>query len=271
MIYPVINQKCEITLETGNIQLIPKSEAQIKILTAGQTAFAENIISSSFAHKMFYPQLNMPKDTFSMFLPDKTAFYGVPAFRVYPVDFIDLPDFREISRELLHGFQYRVHNDEITFRMLNKPRNQFFEYEPLRMLNGIPVFDNQLFASLKSTDISHIDLVQSERIYGDLILNGVIEVALKDKSNAWIENQPNVFRIPVSFIQPSKVPAYVTKLLLKPNEPDTRQVFLWHKTNRVPENFSFILSDRKGEVKITIEGFTVDNRYFKSSKTITVK
>ena len=54
------------------------------------------------------------------------------------------------------------------------------------MLNGIPVFDNQLFINLKSTDISHIDLVQSERIFGDLILNGAIDVVLKDKSNVYM-------------------------------------------------------------------------------------
>jgi hypothetical protein len=86
-------------------------------------------------------------------------FYGKPTIRVIPDEFIDLPDFREISREILPGFQYRIKNDEIIFRMFNRTQKLYFEEEPLRLINGIPVFNNDLFTGLKSTDINYIDLV----------------------------------------------------------------------------------------------------------------
>ena len=40
--------------------------------------------------------------------------------------------------------------------------------------------------NLKSSDISYIDIVKSERIYGDIILKGVLAVSLHDKSNSWL-------------------------------------------------------------------------------------
>ena len=155
--------------------------------------------------------------------------------------------------------------------MLNRTRGEFFKVEPLRLINGIPVFNNQLFTSLKSTEISHIDLVLYERVYGDLLLNGVLEVSLKDKSNAWLGNQPNLFRRNISFLQPYKTPGYYNATSLKRGEPDTRPVFIWEKVTGTPEDFSFDLSDRKGTVEISVEGVTRDNHCFKSVKTIEVR
>lgn len=84
------------------------------------------------------------------------------------------------------GFQYRVRKEILTFRMINAPRNAYFSDEPLRLINGIPVFKNSFFSALKSTDIRYIDVVQEERIYGDLRFNGILSVVLNDQSNLWM-------------------------------------------------------------------------------------
>ncbi|HCE56428.1 MAG TPA: hypothetical protein DER09_01200 [Prolixibacteraceae bacterium] len=241
------------------------------VLTSEQISFIKNALNSSFASRIFNPANLVQNEFFSMEIADSIPFYGPPTVRVRPEEFIDLPDFREISRELLPGFQYRVRNENHVFRMLNRTRGEFFKEEPLRLINGIPVFNNQLFTTLKSTEISHVDLVLYERVYGDLIINGVLEVSLKDKSNAWLGNRPNLFRRNINFLQPYKNPGYLSETPAKPGEPDTRQVFVWKKVAGTPEDFSFELSDRKGVVEISVEGFTRDNRYFKSVKIIEVK
>ena len=53
---------------------------------------------------------------------------------------------------------------------------------------------------------------------------------------------------------------------------DVRQVYFWKilKINSV-ENVGFTLSDLKGKVEITIEGYTNQNEFFKTSKTIEIK
>ena len=189
-----------------------------------------------------------------------------------PDEFIDLPDFQEISREILPGVQYRSKNDETTIRILNNSYRMFFEDEPLRLINGIPVFKNDFFKNLKSTDINFIDIVKTERIFGDLIFKGVLAVSLYDKSNSWLAQQTNVFQFKVDFIQLTKMPGYSVQNKLHENQPDMRQVFLWEiLESDSPDNTDFFLSDRKGIVEISVEGFTAENEFFKSSKLIKIK
>lgn len=264
-------QKFEVHLENGAPERTGFVTAEPFVLTTEQTTFIKNALNSSFASRIFNPANLVQTEYFSMEVADSIPFYGPPTTRVRPGEFVDLPDFREISRELLPGFQYRVRNEKNVFRMLNRTRGEFFKVEPLRLINGIPVFNNQLFTSLKSTEISHVDLVLYERVYGDLILNGVLEVSLKDKSNAWLGNQPNLFRRNISFLQPYKTPGYYNATPKKRGGPDTRQVFVWKKVTGTPEDFSFDLSDRKGTVEISVEGFTRDNSCFKSVKIIEIK
>jgi len=261
----------QLELENGALQRKEVVRNEFVTLTSHQTGFVKNALASSFASHIFFPGKLIQSTGFSMSLPDSIPFYGVPDYDIKPGEFIDLPDFREIARELLPGFQYRIKNEKIVFRMINRTRSEFFKTEPLRLINGIPVFDNQLFASLKSTEIEYIDLVLTERIYGDLIIDGVIEVALRDKSNTWLGKQQNLFRKSIDLLQPAKTPNHESQVVRKENEPDTRQVFVWEKSGGETRKISFDLSDRKGIVEISVEGFSSQNSWFKSVKQIEIK
>jgi hypothetical protein len=156
--------------------------------------------------------------------------------------------------------------------MLNIDRGNFFDNEPLRLLNGIPVFKNSFFTSLKSTDISYIDVVQNERVFGDLYFKGVLAVLLNDRSNSWLAQQPNIFQFNIPCLQVARDVAYGKAPETSATVPDVRQNFLWEVLEQgVTNNFSFYLSDVKGTVEISVEGVTKGNKVFKSSKTIEVK
>lgn len=242
------------------------------VLKQEQVEFINTAIKANFVHRLFYPSITVQPENFEMSSRFSMPFYGKPTIRVIPEEFIDLSDFREISREILPGFQYRVKNEEIIFRLFNSTKKLFFEEEPLRFINGIPVFNNDLFSGLKSTDINYIDLVLTERIYGDLILKGVLEVSLTDKSNSWLAQQPNIFQFNVNFLQPNRKPGYFVQQNLKKNQPDMRQVYYWKLLEADSlENIGFNLSDRKGKIEISVEGFSMNNEFFQSSKIIEVK
>jgi hypothetical protein len=270
----VSNSKTEylIQLENNYIRRKDLITGRLKVLKQEQVEFINTAVNASYAHRLFNPPGSVQNEFFEIPARFSMPFYGNPTLRIVPDEFIDLPDFREIARELLPGFQYRIKNGEIIFRMINQQQKVIFEDEPLRLINGIPVFKNELFAGLKSTDISYIDLVQNERIFGDLILKGVLEVSLKDKSNFWMAKQPNIFQLNVNFLQPDKKAGHFVQQNTNKNQPDMRQVSFWELLNTESfKDFSFILSDRKGKVEISIEGFTAENEFFKASKTIEVK
>ena len=156
--------------------------------------------------------------------------------------------------------------------MLNDKQDRFFENEPLRLLNGITVFKNRLLDELQSTDIKYIDVVQEERIFGDLIFMGVLAVTLNNQSNSWLVQQPNVFQFKVNGLQ-EKVNSSLSNFKAQPpNLPDVRTVFLWeNKIDFSDSAFDFQLSDLKGQVEIVVEGITKNNEVFRASKLIEVK
>ena len=267
-----INEEYIVHLENNFLLGKEVLKEQIKVLNHEQTEFINTAINSNFAYKLFNPGISIGQTKFEFPSSIPVPFYGETKNRIIPDEFIDLPDFQEISREILPGVQYRVKNGDATIRLINNQQNMFFEDEPLRLINDIPIFDNDLLVNLKSSDISFIDIVRSERIYGDLIFKGVLAVSLYDKSNSWLAQQPNVFQFDVSFLQPNRKPNYSKPNNLIETYPDMRQVFLWDFIDMdINDVFEFYLSDRKGDVEITIEGFTVNKEYFKSSKIIKVK
>jgi hypothetical protein len=261
-----------IQLETGCLVFESIKEWEIKTLNHRQVEFVNTAINANFANKLFNLTTTIPAGEFEMQPRFPVSFYGKPTQHVIPGEFIDLPDFREISREILPGVQYRTKNDEVTIRLLNSTYRMFFEDEPLKLINGIPVFKNDFFADLKSTDINYIDIIRSERIFGDLIFKGVLAVSLYDKSNSWMAQQDNIFQFSVNFIQPPKMPSYSFQKNIPENQPDMRQVFLWEilEPGSLGNN-EFYLSDRKGIIEISVEGFTTENEFFKTSKSIEVK
>lgn len=262
----------KITLQQNALTQSKSIMIDTLFLKPDEYTFIENRLKNSFYKKLFHIATTSQTDEFSMPVPFNMPFYGPPTHRVVPDEFFDLPDFKEISRELLHGVQFRTRNDETTIRMLNADRGVFFEDEPLRLLNGVPVFKNSLLASLKSTDIRYIDVVQSERILGDMCFNGILSVLLNDYSNAWLAQQTAIFQFPVFCLQPPKKYAYSIQPQINTTTPDVRQNYLWEIIPvGTKTDFSFYLSDLSGTVEISVEGITRDNQVFKSSKLIEVK
>lgn len=243
-----------------------------KILTQEQTESIATSVNGNFFKRLFGDNFSVTQAGYKMPPRFSIPFYGKTEQRITPADFVDLPNFKEISRELLPGVQYREKNGEVSFRMLNENRGVYFENEPLRLINGIPVFKNTFFSSLNSTEIEYIEPVFQKRLYGDLIFNGVLSVSLKNKSNVWLGQQSNIFQFSVNCLQPDKKPVFGETGVSGVNMPDIRQVYYWDTINtNTSKNVSFILSDLKGQVEIAIEGVDKNNQAFKVSKRIEVQ
>ena len=266
------SKKYFIQLQNNSLSLQKDYQTELKKLTIEQTDFIYTAIQSSFVNKLFHPVPQILSSNFDFPQKFQVPFYGTKSERVIPSEFYELKSFEEISREILPGVQYREKENEISIRLVNNSQRRIFENEPLRLLNGIPVFNNQLLAELKTEEIDYIDFVKEERIFGDLVLKGVLSVMLYDKTNTWLARQTNVYQFDIDMIQQYKSPAYYGKITKNKTSPDIRQVFLWNSFEKdLPGEFNFDLSDRKGKVEIEISGYTIDNEFFKSSKIITVR
>lgn len=245
---------------------------ETKILTNKQTEFISNALIGNYYKILFNGNFNVGESKFEMPQRFSIPFYGNTDTHVVLSDYIGLPNFEEIARELLPGVQYREKDGDVSIKLMNFDEGDFFNNEPLRLLNGIPVFKSSMFTSFSSDDINYINVVNKKRVFGDLIFNGVLSLRLNDTTNDWIAMQPNLIRANVQCLQPDSNPGYIGKRVLEENNPDIRQVYYWSILNTdEPKEIEFYLSDLKGKIEISVEGVTNTNEAVKVSKLIEVK
>jgi hypothetical protein len=202
------------------------------------------------------------------------SFYGISDRRIVPSEFINLPDFSEISRELLPAAKFRRHENQFSFRIFDDLEHNYFEKSPLRLINGVPVFDDNLLYRLKSTDIRTIDLIYQERIFGDISFKGVIAIVLNENAGDWLSEQKNLCRFTIPCLQIPQASGNTIHPDPTPGNhfPDFRRVFLFQRAGiSETQSFSFRVSDLKGTVVVKIEGITTDNEPFAITREILVQ
>jgi hypothetical protein len=204
----------------------------------------------------------------------KYPFYGKPSSTIYTRDFIDLPNFQEISRELLFGSKYREKKDSVYIKIYNSDENYYFKEKPLQLLDGIPIFDTKILSNKKSNDIDRIDLVFEERYFGDMIFKGIIAVYSPETDLNWVNIRNDMFRYDFQAIQfDGKKESINNQVPNKQHIPDFRQVLLFKqlKVNSPVQNASFYTSDIKGDIQITLTAIMENGDYYITNRKIESK
>ncbi len=271
--YSEDRRELSVELNGNSEQETEKMETAIRSLSSGESEFAGNIIQSDYFRRLFGSGFKYAEDTFILPQRYPIPFFGIPDLVVKTADFINLPDFTEISRELLPGVKYRIKDGNPVIRMVNAQMNDFFDEEPLKLINGVPVFSNNFISQLKSSDIESISCVVRERVFGDLVFKGVLSFKLKEGNNAWLSDLPGTWQFSIRGLQTDKKPAYMESPgRLAENQPDLRNVFYWSASeSRSDKVFTFRTSDLKGEIAITVRGITPENKPFVAEKKIRVQ
>jgi hypothetical protein len=185
-------------------------------------------------------------------------FFGIPTEIVRPALFLDLPDFTEISRELLPGVKFRAYNRIPTMQIFNPVTQNYFKDQPLVLLNGIPVQDLNGIKNLSSKDIDRIEVSRKERFFGDLLFSGVVAIYSSKQVNKLLPESDDLIKSSLDAMQPDAILSIPE--LLAQNEPDLRKVLVWKPYIKPEETIKigFITSDIKGNYKLIVRGMTKD-------------
>jgi len=189
-------------------------------------------------------------------------FYGVPTSVIDPHPFIDLPDFTEISRELLPGVKFRAYNRIPSLQVLNSAMHAYFEDPPLLLIDGIPIHDLNIVKPLGSKDIDRVEICLGERFYGDLAFPGVVAIYTSKSNFSRIVESDDLIKFNLDVIQPAAQLNIPSEKLQ--NEPDLRKVLLWKPSLKPEETIrlNFETSDIRGSFKLLVRGTTSDGSVF---------
>jgi len=189
-------------------------------------------------------------------------FYGVPSKTVDPKLFFDLPDFTEISRELLPGVKFRAYNRIPTLQVFNLPQQNYFNDTPLLLIDGIPIRDLNLIRDMGSKDIDKIEVCQTERFYGDLRFPGVVALYTSKADYTRLPESDNLIKLNLDVFQPQAI--LNSTSASQSSDPDLRPVLIWNPATKPQQTIAldFQTSDIKGNFKLMIRGKTKDGSTF---------
>ncbi len=193
---------------------------------------------------------------------DLYPYYGIPTKTIDPQLFIDLPDFNEISKELLPGVKFRNYNRIPTLQVFNVAQQFFFNDQPLLLLDGIPIRDLNVIKDMGTKDIDKVEICQTERFYGDLIFPGVIAIYTSKADYTRVPESNDLIKLNLEVIQPHAILNTPSEQRL--SDPDLRQVLLW-KPSLKPSSkmeLDFQTSDIRSSFKLIIHGKTMDGSIF---------
>ena len=207
--------------------------------------------------------------------PKKVAelypYYGTPSSVVNPQLFIDLPNFSEISKELLPGVKFRNYNSEPTLRVMNMTAHNYFEESPLLLIDGIPIRDLNVIKDMGTTEIKRVDILQSERFFGNLRFPGVVAIYTLKGDYSRIPDSDQFVRIKLDATQVQS--SLSEPEATDPNIPDLRQVFYWNPSVDASENLSvkFTTSSVLGKFSLIVRSKLKDGTLIRSEKQFEVK
>ena len=201
--------------------------------------------------------------------------YYRPISKVYPADYLPLPDFIEISRELLPALKVRKINDNYVLSYIDTQDKGFPSIEPIIFLDGVPINDVNQIINLGTNQIKQIDLLPVIRYYGEMTLSGILAVFTKNLEINNIQFTTPTIRYQVISSQNFTKPKQYIPVNINNHIPDVRQVLLWDPEikmhNKEKLQIECYTSDLRGKYRICIQGITSNGLPVNGSAIITVK
>ncbi|MDQ3534148.1 MAG: hypothetical protein M3421_00810 [Bacteroidota bacterium] len=181
-------------------------------------------------------------------------------------EYIEFNDMAEVIKEIVPGAKIRNKRGAFEIKLLNMDSKLFYKYNPLFIVDGIPIYDLQIIMNMEHSDVKLIELIRSkERVkqYGHLGMGGVFQVRTRTGS-FMPPNIEGIAGIDYKGIEKAKEffsPKY--KASPEPdNLPDFRNTLLWKPDINIGEDgkasFDFYFSDELEDIIVEVQGLTND-------------
>ncbi len=201
--------------------------------------------------------LYRPVDSAAVANRSAFRFYGAPNFTVRSDDYVALPNFVEVNRELMPGVRLRNRQGTYDFDVFDIPTRTFLEGEPAVFMDGVLIRDVNYLVNFPPDKIERIETVNRRTYYGEYRFDGVIAVYTRSGdaygpalSPTARQEQVTLYTAPRAFAFRDAREAY---------EPDFRSLLHWQPLVILQDNpleIEVINSDELGTFEVIVEGVT---------------
>jgi hypothetical protein len=208
---------------------------------------------------------------------DSTSFYGVPDKKYFLDEYTRFTTMEEVMREFVSGVLVHKRQQKFFFRMLNDPYRQFFEDDPLILIDGVPVFDASKIIGMDPLKVKKIEVVNRKYFLGGLTASGILSYSTYNGDLEGYQLDPGALVLEYEGLQLQREfysPVYETTAQQNSRVPDFRDLLYWSPQIR-PDDFGkshirFYTSDRLGKYLVFIQGINANGRSGLQKKIIEV-
>lgn len=228
----------------------------------------ENIFVQEEKHKF-----TLPKSI------DTTTFYGKPDKSYLLDDYTRFITMEEVLKEYVVEVRIRKSKDQYLLNVKNEPYHNFFENNPLVVLDGLPVFDMNKLMELDPLKIKKLDIITRKYFSGNDMIEGIVSIQSYKGDLAGFQINPDALVLDYPGLQLNREfysPIYDTREKVESRVPDFRNLLYWEPEIKIDKNgfglVSFYTSDKPGRYAIVAQGINADGvagsavHYFNVSK-----
>ena len=196
-----------------------------------------------------------PLDSAAVAKRPEFRFYGAPNFTVRSDDYVALPNFVEVNRELMPGVRLRNRQGVYDFDVFDIPTRTFLEGEPAVFMDGVLIRDVNYLVNFPPSEIERIETVNRRTYYGEYRFDGVIAVYTKSGdaygpalSPTARQEQVVLYTAPQAFVSRDTLAAY---------EPNLRSLLHWQPSVDLQgdsQTVEVTNADELGTFEVVVEG-----------------
>ncbi len=192
---------------------------------------------------------------------DTLAFYGKPSHRYNLDEYTRFITMEEVLREYIEGIRLRKNSDGFNLRLANEAYQNYFETEPLVLLDGVPVFDINQLITFDPLKIKRIEVFNQQFFQNKIPINGILSCQTYQGDLAGYTLDPNALAIAYDGLQLKREfyhPTYEGSEKQNSRLPDFRNVLSWIPQITIDDQgiqkVSFFSSDIVGKYVLIIQG-----------------
>ena len=143
----------------------------------------------SQARNYFYKELNPEVDA----SPDSMLFYGAPDKTYLLNDYQRFPTVEDVVREYVPEVTVITKGKRKNLYVLNRKREEFFEEDPLVLVDGIPVTSTHRVTVMPAADVKALDIVSQRYRLGPVSFGGIVSLKTSNGRLGGLEPEPGAY------------------------------------------------------------------------------
>jgi hypothetical protein len=201
-----------------------------------------------------------------------SSFYGRPDFVLQLNNYIAMPSLKNYIHELIPQLGVRRDGKRTSLKILGA-YSDLSIYDPLVLVDMVPIFDIDRVLEIQPDKIERIELVTTPYVRGDIIFGGIVSLFSKKGDLAGIE-LPSVGRF-ITYDMLSQNMVQKAPDTQNPRIPDLRNCLYWNPDLKLkgtePAKISFNTGDSAGDYLIVVRGIYPNGMIKMATEKITVE